>query len=239
MKLPKRLYYPLPEAAEKLGCTIRDLYHFASTGAIDISVFIPEHSVGNCEVYFLEGFKDNKRNGLIFQDGKTINLEKKIDDRLYIANFIAGFFYVNKKAFSDIEFKHNNIISSPTLYFYPDRLGGGLEITLEGENLKPFDIDVDYLCVIADDLNNVKDEGSFRNLTEDNPKRAAKRNEVIYSLIKLIPEMGDVDLDTESLPKIADLIDSIAASRGIEFPKTHWQTWQKYLGRESQQKRKK
>lgn len=92
---------------------------------------------------------------------------------------------------------------------------------------------------MADDLNNVKDEGSFRNLTEDNPKRAAKRNEVIYSLIKLIPEMGDVDLDTESLPKIADLIDSIAASRGIEFPKTHWQTWQKYLGRESQQKRKK
>ena len=33
MKLPKRLYYPLPEAAEKLGCTIRDLYHFAREGA--------------------------------------------------------------------------------------------------------------------------------------------------------------------------------------------------------------
>ncbi|EOM2434987.1 hypothetical protein DB293_004810, partial [Escherichia coli] len=102
-----------------------------------------------------------------------------------------------------------------------------------------YEFDVNYLCVMASDLDNIKNTGDFPKITEDSPKASSKRNEVIYSLIKLIPEMGDVDLDTESLPKIADLIDSIAASRGIEFPKTHWQTWQKYLGRESQQKRKK
>ena len=92
---------------------------------------------------------------------------------------------------------------------------------------------------VISNLDNIKNTGDFPKITEDSPKASSKRNEVIYSLIKLIPEMGDVDQDTESLPKIADLIDSIAASRGIEFPKTHWQTWQKYLGRESQQKRKK
>ncbi|HCN9766478.1 TPA: hypothetical protein N6999_004477, partial [Escherichia coli] len=42
MKLPKRLYYPLPEAAEKLGCAIKDLYHYAYIGALNISVYIPK-----------------------------------------------------------------------------------------------------------------------------------------------------------------------------------------------------
>ncbi|HHZ3461553.1 TPA: hypothetical protein ACWCBK_004056, partial [Escherichia coli] len=56
--------------------------------------------------------------------------------------------------------------------------------------------------------------------------------EIIPALIKLIPEMQDVDLEETPVTKIAEMIEVIAAQRGVELPSTHRQTWQKYLGRD-------
>lgn len=53
MKLPKRLYYPLPEAAEKLGCAIKDLYHYAYIGALNISVYIPKLMLKNSIFHYV------------------------------------------------------------------------------------------------------------------------------------------------------------------------------------------
>jgi hypothetical protein len=39
-KLPDRLYYPLPEAAEFLGCSVRDVYHYCATGMIALTVYL-------------------------------------------------------------------------------------------------------------------------------------------------------------------------------------------------------
>ena len=42
-KLPDRLYYPLPEAAEFLGCSVRDVYHYCATGMIALTVYTRDH----------------------------------------------------------------------------------------------------------------------------------------------------------------------------------------------------
>lgn len=42
-----RLYYPLSEAAKKLGCSERDIIHFGATFRIVLCVFIKRHSYGN------------------------------------------------------------------------------------------------------------------------------------------------------------------------------------------------
>ncbi|MCQ8234100.1 hypothetical protein [Pectobacterium carotovorum] len=39
--LPERDYYPLDVVAKKLGCEIRDLFHFASRGYLTISLMMP------------------------------------------------------------------------------------------------------------------------------------------------------------------------------------------------------
>lgn len=44
--------------------------------------------------------------------------------------------------------------------------------------------------------------------------------------------MQDVDLEETPVTKIAEMIEVIAAQRGVELPSTHRQTWQKYLGRD-------
>ncbi|EJQ0288171.1 hypothetical protein NZI46_003243 [Escherichia coli] len=257
MKLPKRLYYPLPEAAEKLGCAIKDLYHYAYIGALNISVYIPKidakkfnfslcHFINGCNEEELIKYPFNDESAVFGSNftvgltGDTEFLDSAIigpvgnSIKCYYVSSLSGFYYTPADVFADVEFSMRQYIkcSHLTNKYGDDNL---MYVFCKGG----YEFDVNYLCVMASDLDNIKNTGNFPKITEDSPKASSKRNEVIYSLIKLIPEMGDVDLDTESLPKIADLIDSIAASRGIEFPKTHWQTWQKYLGRESQQKRKK
>ncbi|EFD0038418.1 TPA: hypothetical protein ACHGA6_003547 [Escherichia coli] len=259
MKLPERLYYPLPEAAEKLGCTIKDLYHYAYIGALNVSVYVAENDgkkFNSLQCLFHNSFNDKKLIAspvgdgyLVLGDNFKISLTKHTAPlykhalgkeyshiRGYYVSSMSGFYYTPAHAFAGAELGGGQYIKLHHLR-NTDHNNNSFFIYCDDE--EGYEIDVNRLCVMAGDLNNIKSIGSFPEPSTTSPKTAAKRNEVIYSLIKLIPEMGDVDLDTESLPKIADLIDSIAASRGIEFPKTHWQTWQKYLGRESQQKRKK
>ncbi|EKQ3860598.1 hypothetical protein PX967_002579 [Escherichia coli] len=260
MKDFPRVYYTLPMAAKKLGCTVDDILHLGATNRLEICAYISERDIEeneneetiqiflshDDEEFYLE---DINRNNCIRKDMFCIALfkfsyisEKSRSKGRYsslYANLLNGFFAIPSEFLLDIELSGllDDVTVKPYQLLTPKQYGRQIlianfpDISIQENRLVVFDSEISNFDMLA--------RPKFPGGERESPKTAAKRNEVIYSLIKLIPEMGDVDLDTESLPKIAYLIDSIAASRGIEFPKTHWQTWQKYLGRESQQKRKK
>lgn len=65
----------------------------------------------------------------------------------------------------------------------------------------------------------------------ESKKTIAKKSELIFYLLKMIPELSGIDLENEKITKIAAMIEEIAAKKGIDLPSTHWQTWNKYLER--------
>ncbi|MDE8029579.1 hypothetical protein PZE20_23280 [Escherichia coli] len=254
-----RVYHTLPLAAKKMGCTVEDILHFGATNRLEICAYIDDIEQRKDYCTF-NVFFDNEQSEQDIANLLTgynsistemyeiscfnYNNESRDDDGdlrfqgLY-ANYMKGFFAIPSEFLVEVELSSvcEIINLSPRYLYSPKGYGNYIRLdNIEGLSI-PENRLVIFDCEISDF--NYERKPKYAGGERESPKTAAKRNEVIYSLIKLIPEMSDVDLDTESLPKIADLIDSIAASRGIEFPKTHWQTWQKYLGRESQQKRKK
>jgi hypothetical protein len=46
----------------------------------------------------------------------------------------------------------------------------------------------------------------------------------------MIPEFGDVNLESESISKIASILEAIAAAKGIELNLPDKNTWARYLG---------
>ncbi|EIU1712688.1 hypothetical protein L4I06_004518, partial [Salmonella enterica] len=87
-------------------------------------------------------------------------------------------------------------------------------------------IKTDSLRIKSNEVNDLK----LKRMDESD-KTTAKKAEIISCLIKLIPEMSDINLDTTPVAKIASLIEAVAATRAVEFPKTDIGTWSKYLGR--------
>ncbi|HCI5669068.1 TPA: hypothetical protein NPO09_003621 [Klebsiella pneumoniae] len=65
----------------------------------------------------------------------------------------------------------------------------------------------------------------------EHPRTANRKGEVIPALLKMIPEFDDVDLEGESISKIASILEAIAAAKGIELNLPDKNTWARYLGR--------
>ena len=72
----------------------------------------------------------------------------------------------------------------------------------------------------------------FKTLSQSSSfMRKNKLSEVIPALLKMIPEFDDVDLEGESISKIASILEAIAAAKGIELNLPDKNTWARYLGR--------
>ncbi|MCJ1811771.1 hypothetical protein GOY79_06265, partial [Klebsiella quasipneumoniae subsp. similipneumoniae] len=72
----------------------------------------------------------------------------------------------------------------------------------------------------------------FKNTQSgEHPRTANRKGEVIPALLKMIPEFDDVDLEGESISKIASILEAIAAAKGIELNLPDKNTWARYLGR--------
>ena len=65
----------------------------------------------------------------------------------------------------------------------------------------------------------------------ESPKTLAKKAELIPALIKLIPEMDDIDIGTAPVAKVIAVLEAAAAMKGVFLPATDKNTWAKYLGR--------
>ncbi len=234
MKLPERMYYPLPEAAEKLGCKVSDIYHFAYIGVIDISVFIPSFKGDELLIIMPSELINEIDNdfGVLGNDKWgvfDIEFREKGAMSGYYAKSISGFFYVWRDSFALAEFTRDvDLIKTPSLTTRPEAEGGEVEIANMHGGIE---LDSRYLCIMASDLGKIKEVGSLPIKKIETPKTIAKKGEIISALIKMNPELSDIDLDTTPVSKVIMIIEAAAASKGVELPPTDKNTWAKYLGR--------
>ncbi|HID4134407.1 TPA: hypothetical protein ACXE8V_004861 [Pluralibacter gergoviae] len=245
-----RIYYPLPMAARKLNCTVEDLLHFGATNRIEICAYINDIDESGDEQTF-NVFYDNNDEDSIFErvdaDNSIItdmyevalfkyneHLDITSNDLKIIglyANHLRGFFAIPSEYLIDIELSTMDGFFNikPRDVFTPKNYGPHLLLS----NFDSLSVSEDKLVVFNSELLSFDTSAKPKYPGSDieTPKTAAKKSQIIPALIKLIPDMRDVDLESVPVTKIISLIEAIAAKEGVELPNTHRQTWQKYLGR--------
>jgi hypothetical protein len=239
--LPQRLYYSLPDAAKELGCEIRDVIHYAAIQALQLSIYINFHhstpdawfhlNIPESEVDYIDMFSMLRGDGW---DIDFVEFKKKSDVFFidgYYAKAINGFFYIDGYNLIPLEFNESAEISLAGVSTLPNYSNGQcIDVNFQLSNLK---LDRKFLCVRKTDLEFISKNVSMpsKDIKKESNKTSAKKSQIIPALIKCIPEMRGIDLDTTPVSKIISLIEAIAAKDGIDLPETHRQTWQKYLGR--------
>lgn len=236
MKVPKRLYYPFSELAKELGCSLEYIYHLAGTELIQPSIYIPSGFISSSSGISIFPSEKVDINAMldeeaIYGDGWSIHGIKKRDDSEseYTASDASGFFYIPGSEILECEFDINKksfrtmgLDSSPYIE-------GPLSTTV---TFSLIDFPTKYLCIMSSELHKLQ-KSSIPEMPDvkESPKTIAKKSQLFTSLIQLIPEMDGVDLISTPVNKIIELIETIAASKGVDLPEAHRQTWQTYLGR--------
>lgn len=245
MNLPERMYYPIAEAASKLGCKSSDILHYASVGIFHLSIYLDfSCDVNDKRVYInLPSEKVSEIddlfksiNGDEWSIGNLNFIVSNANDNAisgYYAGNLFGFFYVPSTEALRAEFNQSDEILLSFLTTNPeDYDGNDIEVCLlkdGGESFKKSN-----LCVMAREIKKISSNGTGefpKSKIPETDKTIAKKAELIPALLKMIPELSDVNLETTSVAKIIEVIEATAASKGICLPETHRQTWQKYLGR--------
>lgn len=201
--IPERLYYPLPEAAENLGCSVKDIIHMGATGALQLSVFIPkwsEHENGKVNIFFaglyddLERFSIDDYTGLR-GDGWSIsgvykvpvNEEIDSDTDSFSARYLNGFFDVDHNSLVEYEFDlENEFLRLHTLHASENHEGYG-PITIH--SYSGFNFQSKYLCVMSVNIGKVGHSNSSLPMTEiEKPEKKYnenKQSKMIKALIEI------------------------------------------------------
>lgn len=242
MKLPERLYYPLPEAAEKLNCTVRDILHYGAIGAIKISAYVKAYDNENWFHLNMPSKKSEEIDDMGMLSGEWWNIDFinfnhaneyfTVDG--YYARAVTGFFYIDSSSLTDAEFRDDGEISLVRVSTGPESyVDDCIDINfVYGNAVKT---SVSKLCIRAKDIDDIKPSGHIpdyaKSIESESSKTIAKKERIIKGLLSLIPEMSGEDIDELPVKKIKELVESIAAVRGVEFPNTDLGTWSKYLER--------
>ncbi|WP_162823121.1 hypothetical protein [Klebsiella variicola] len=89
-----------------------------------------------------------------------------------------------------------------------------------------------HLCIMASDIKDIKQSSTLvMNNVREHSRTSNRKGEIIPSLLSMIPDFDGVDLQNESVNKIATILEAAAASRGVELTIPDKNTWAKYLGR--------
>ncbi|QUT15228.1 hypothetical protein [Rahnella inusitata] len=202
MNLPERLYYPLHEAAEKLGCQIKDVIHFGATGALNISIYIrqwieTEESKFVVVYDALNVDADQGSSG----DFKSIEgdswgvhgIYKKIlpeDDIAQSATFakwFGGFFYISPSDLVDFEFNYDSEVI--TIHFLDTHCSEYFDGSIQLNNIKGIEIPARYICIMEDDINSINHSGEMpQPLEQTSVKRKPnhnKQSQFIKALIEI------------------------------------------------------
>jgi hypothetical protein len=254
INIPERLYYPLPEAADMLGCTIRDVIHMGAAGVIDLSIYInswiesSDVKPNERLMVFFDGLDENPEEfcklDLISLSGDRWSLsgiyepQPELDSSfkaiLRYARIINGFFYLSSYNLIDFEFDY------PCDYIWLNSLTAELDFKGFGDvklhSFHKIKFPSKSICVMADSIKKIKEKTSvFPDISPDkkveSPKTSAKKSELILQLLKLIPDFDGVDLEATSVSKTISIVEAAAAAKGVEIPKTDKNTWSRYLGK--------
>ncbi|MDP8607190.1 hypothetical protein [Serratia marcescens] len=244
MSLPERMYYPILEAAEKLGCSQSDILHYASVGVFNLSVYVDLKCDVNSRLVYINLPRDRFDDIDDFQciDGDKWSIGdidfivSNGNDNVisgYYSGRLFGFFYVHSTEVLRAEFSQNDDVQLSFLTTNPSNYDGqDIEISLlrdGGEVFKKAN-----LCLMLNEFNKISSgvSGDYpKSVHPETDKTIAKKAELIPALLKMVPELSNVDFESTPVKKIIELIEAVAASKGVCLPETHRQTWQKYLGR--------
>lgn len=288
----ERLYYPIKNAAEMLGCDVDYLIHLASIGFSEICI---KH-VGNVDEegddgeFLWYGFLNQSEIEKEFDkvkkhDEEITRLKTSYETKLtsvvlYIDckrsengeadaissdfSHLHGVIKIPSDIIFDIERELNsgevcdiNSASIPkTNLKYKGRLldfesSFAIDNGLEFRWYKPLAITVEDLIITHEEFKRLKLSGfpTYENMVGissssnivheksfDNPKTLALVPVLTRGLLSLIPNVGDIDVDSTSSEKIKDLIEAEAAAQGVEFPDIHHQSIAKYFGKKPARK---
>ncbi len=146
----------------------------------------------------------------------------------YDVEKVKGFFYIGPIDCIGLEFTHeDDCFTVSGISTEPDITAEEAIVVIFKKELR---ISKKFLCVMSEQLEDIKQTPSFPSMDESG-KTIAKKGELIKCLLSLIDDMADVDLDNAPVAKIINIIEAAAARKGVNLPDTHRQTWQKYLGR--------
>lgn len=239
-KLPERLYYPIPEAAEYLGCTVRDVYHYCATGMLTLNVYI--QNVESKDVGYMsldlgssnlseERIRNRANLDFLIAYIHGIHYEKEAPDYGFVlADYLEGFFTVYANDCHLLELSNESTIELTGLETPPSGAGeDGVSIFFD----KPLIVSRDSLCILTGNIKEIMqiDELSVSK-TSEHPRTSNRKGEIIPALLKMIPEFNGVDIYKEKACKISDILEATAASKGIELQMPDKNTWARYLGRE-------
>ncbi|WP_447868732.1 hypothetical protein [Rahnella aceris] len=246
-KLPARKYYPIKDAAEKLKCSVNDILHFASVGILDLCIYLDfKCEVNDKRVHLNIPFEkinqiDDLYQTLSGEKWNVGNLEFLLSEGSnggisgYYAGRLFGFFYVPSTEALRAEFVQSEEVKLTYISTNPEGYDGDdVEINFLKDDGEVFT--KNSLCLMASEMEKINstDTGNFPKQKEREPetdKTIAKKAELIPALLRMIPELSDVDFEKTPINKIVELIEATAATKQIAIPNTHRQTWQKYLGR--------
>ncbi|BEO77829.1 hypothetical protein SMTE4_37990 [Serratia marcescens] len=244
MNLPERMYYPILEAAKKLECSQSDILHYASVGVFNLSIYVDFKCDVNSRLIHMN-FPSEKVNDI--DDFQCIDGDKwsigNIDFIVsngsdgvisgYYSGRLFGFFYVHSTEALRAEFSQDDDVRLSFLTTNPsDYDGNDIEINLLRDGGEIFN--KANLCLMSSEFNKITSAvgGDYpKSIRTETDKTIAKKAELIPALLKMVPELSNVDFESTPVTKIIELIEVVAASKGVLLPETHRQTWQKYLGR--------
>lgn len=237
MNLPKRKYYNIKDAANLLSCDVNDIIHFGATERLDIYAYInhknitndfhfqinmPKYAVDEIDCFDSLFFDEWGAEGIQFHEKNDV-----LPFNGYYAKQVKGLFFIDSTILTDLEFSSDK---KAIITFFSDVNGLKNELPIEFNTLGfEIKISADALCIKHEDLEGLKELCSSQLSESD--KTLAKKENIIRALIDLIPELSGVDVDSISVKKLKEIIETTAADRGVEFPKTDLGTWSKYLER--------
>lgn len=214
--LPERLYYPLNKAAEKIGRDVGDLIHYGAIGAIricaDIVFATPENFTDRLVGQIPMGGVPLPQECIRNEWFDLRRVERNPGEWWYMGS---GLFCLSPSTLKALDVRGDFAIN----YCYTG--DNGIGFTLR----EPITMETSSLYIKAIDMHAFADE------KPDSPKPTTKQIELIRALIKMLPETSDMDLNKAPASKLANILESAAAGKGVEFPSMDKNTFTKFLGR--------
>jgi len=206
MKSLDRMYYPLPEAAEKIGFNIQDLLHLGATGRLEICAFIPKIEKLVFDVEVRENgefvYEQIKKNGEIWDRYYLIENITLIDDSNKQIMFdcqadtLSGFFALYSQDIVRFEFNRKDDFEiGPTKIFTPT--SSGYDFGFFG--VQGIKISRDNLVVMAAEVNDfdlsmtARRPGDDRGDSKEIIPNKNKQAKLIKSLLHILYGKKDAD----------------------------------------------
>lgn len=107
--------------------------------------------------------------------------------------------------------------------------------TVSTEDLWVTKYDIERIATSGFDFDKLSFVGKVENpaavTKTESRKTIAKKGDMIEALLRLLPDFEGQDLDAMAPGRIKEIIEVLAAEKGVSFPETDVGTWSKYLRR--------